>query len=275
MITADIDMTGFNAGIAALMRSVGATSKEIVAKETGELIKTLVNITPPSGPEKKKKTEDNIAYDIRKTFHIFSKDNNFEYDSAQTSPSGVKWYAASSKYLFGALPQNDMTKAGKKELLTAHYSSRDIQGSRRIVASFKGRKTSQRVAIITKLLTTKDQIDRLVKRVQKNVGRMKAGWLVAVRDNKIKIGGRNLPKKWVTRHAEKARGRWENGLGHETFPTFTIINFAKHIRTGNYRYFVNKALEIRAQAMLENAKYFTSGKKNLADYQRMGNVFAI
>lgn len=274
MLTADIDMTGFNQGIAALLRSVGATSREIVAKETGELIKTLVNITPPSSDVAKKKVESNISKDIRGTFAALGKHNNFEYDQAQTSPSGVKWYAASSKYLFGALPENDMTKAGNKELLTAHYSTRTIQGSKRIVAPFRNRKTSQKAAIITRLIVKESQIKRLITKVQKSVGRLKAGWIVAVRDGKIRIGGANLPKRFVTRHAQGARGRWESGLDVKDHPTFLIANFAKGITQKSMNFFVGRALQIRFAAMLKNAELFTKGKKNLSDY-KIGKAFSI
>jgi len=271
MITADIDMTGFNSGIVAMMRSVGATSRQIVEKETGELIKTLVRISPPSDAAKKSKQLDNIKKQISKTFHIFGKNNNFEYDNTQASKSGMKWYAASSKYLFGGAPDTDMRKASQKELLTVHYSRKDVQGSGRIITSFKNRKTSQRVAIITKIVAAKNQVDALIKRVQKNVGRLKAGWLVAARDGKVRLSGANLPPAWVKKHVNSGtRGRADVQLQNSTNPHITITNFAKGVRSEASLYFVNAALRIRAAAMLKNADLYTSGKKNLGDYSKEG-----
>lgn len=267
MITADIDMTGFNAGIAALMRSVGATSRQIVEKETGELIKTLVRVSPPKEPAK---TRDNIKNQISKSFHIFGKATNFEYDNTQASASGMKWYAASSKYLFGGAPDTDMRKASQKELLTVHYSRKNVQGSGRIISNFRNRKTSQRVAIITKIVTTAKQVSDLVKSVQKNVGRLKAGWLVAARDGKVRLTGAYLPPVWVKRHANGARGRADVQLNNPQAPHITITNFAKGVSSEKSVYWVKVALKIRAAAMLKNAELFTRGKKNLSDYTHEG-----
>lgn len=271
MITADIDMTGFNQGIQALMRSVGATSRVIVEKETGELIKTLVRISPPKDSGAKAKQLEGIRAHISKTFHIFGKATNFEYDSTQTSKSGMKWYAASSKYLFGGAPDTDMRKAGQKDLLTVHYSRKNVQGSGRIISSFRNRKTSQRVAIITKIVTVKKQVTDLIKRVQKNVGRLKAGWLVAARDGKVRLTGANLPPEWVKKHVNGGtRGRADVQLKDPANPHITITNFAKGVRNEASLYFVNQALKIRSQAMMKNAELFTRGKKNLSDYTKEG-----
>ena len=271
MITAEVDMTAFNQGIQALMRSVGATSRFIVEKETGELIKELVKISPPSDAVKKTKQLDGIRKQISKTFQIFGKANNFEYDNTQASKSGMKWYAASSKYLFGGAPDTDMRKANTKELLAVHYRRREVQGSGRIIAAFKNRKTSQRVAIITKIITAKKQVEALIKRVQKNVGRLKAGWLVAARDGKVRLTGANLPPVWVKRHVNGGtRGRADIQLDDPTNPHITITNFAKGVRSEASLYWVNMALRNRAGKMLINADLYTRGKKNLADYSKEG-----
>lgn len=270
MITADVDMTGFNQGIAALMRSVGATSRVIVEKETGELIKTLVRISPPKDKGAKAKQLEGIRFQIAKTFHIFGKDNNYEYDSTQASKSGMKWYTASSKYLFGGAPNTDMRKAGVNDLLTVHYSRKNVQGSGRIISSFRNRKTTQRVAIITKVIAVKKQVEALIKRVQKNVGRLKAGWLVAARDGKVRLSGAKLPPQWVMKHANGARGRADVQLSNPNDPHITIVNFAKGVRSEASVYWVNEALKIRAAAMMVNVDLYTKGKKNLADYSKEG-----
>jgi len=42
MITATFDMTGFTSGMAGLVKATGASMRQVVEKETGELIKALV-----------------------------------------------------------------------------------------------------------------------------------------------------------------------------------------------------------------------------------------
>ena len=265
MITADVDMTGFNQGIQALMRSVGATSRVIVEKETGELIKTLIRISPP---EKPGKTKDSILKKHQKMFATLGEDNNYEYDSTKSGSGGIKWYASSKKYLFGASPQNDMRKSDTRELLDLSYRVKNIQGSGRIISGFKRRITNQRVAIITKILAKPSQVKKLITKIQGHVGRLKAGWFVAARDGKVKITGAYLPPRWVTKHAVGARGRADVQLSDPTNPHIVIANSAKGVTGKKSQYFVNAALKIRAKAMLANSALFTSGKLNLADYAR-------
>jgi hypothetical protein len=265
MITASVDMTGFNAGIVALMRSVGATSRVIVEKETGELIKTLVRISPPENPGK---TKASILNKHQKMFATLGENNNYEYDSTKSGSGGMKWYASSKKYLFGSSPQNDMRKADTRELLNLSYRVKNIQGSGRIISGFKRRMTNQRVAIITKIVAKPSQVKKLISKIQGHVGRLKAGWMVAARDGKVKITGAYLPPSWVKKHSVGAMGRAEVQLSDATNPSITITNFAKGVTGKKSQYFVNSALKIRAKAMLANAALFTSGKKNLADYAR-------
>jgi hypothetical protein len=271
-------MTEFNRGIDALRKSVGATSRAIIEKESGELIKTLVRISPPNtekDPNAKRKIEQSIQDRVNNNFERLGRDTNFATDSGKVSKTGVKWYAASSKYLFGATADKDMRKSSYDELLAVHYRAREIQHSTRILTNFTSRKTRQRVAITSKILAKKSAISSLIKRLQKHVGRLKAGWLVAVVQGKIRVTGGKLPPLWVTRHASGARGRFEDGLSSPDYPTFTISNFAKGIRSEASLYFAREAVKIRAAAMLKNAELHLIGKKNLSDYNKGVSVLKL
>jgi len=266
MITGHVESFGASRGITELIRVLKINPRIVVAKETGELIKTLVRISPPKNPAK---TRADIQKKISSRFQALGEQSTrFEQSDKAEGKTGIKWYGASSKYLFGGARDSDLRKADQRTLLHVYYRARSVQGSQRIVLPFKNRNTRQRVAILTKIITTTKQVAGLVKRVQGHVGRLKAGWLVAVTRGPIKITGANMPKKWVTKHAAGARGTYINGLRKDGDASFTIINQAKGVTGKKSVYWVGQALKIRAKAMLVNARMFAEGKKYLSDYAR-------
>ena len=264
MITADVDMTGFNQGIAAMIRSIGATSRVIVEKETGELIKTLVKLSPPRDPSRSKFKAET---DVRSRFAMAASGGfrDFNSTSGTVGAGGVKWYSVDEKFLRGVMPENDMTKQSTDSL---YKTFRTYNKKGRMNLAFKHPRKRQRILISQKLLATPKQISEIVGRVKKNFGRLKAAWLVSTRSGAIKISGGNLPPAWVTKHTQGAKGRFENGLSTPNNPTFTITNFAKGIGHKAINSIVYSAVSIRAKAMMKNAELYTRGKKNLADYAR-------
>lgn len=272
MITANIDMTEFNRGMAGLIHQVGLSGPLVVEKETGELIKTLVRISPPAEPTK---TRASIKANLEKTFHIFGKFTNHEYDDTKTSKTGVKWYMWNPKFLFGSTPDKDMRKASHEDLMQVHYRRKNVQGSARIIMPFKKPRRGQRVAMITRVITTEKNVKKLITRISKHVGRLKAGWLKAVFKGEIKVTGGYLPPQWVTRHANGARGDYKNELSVKDSPAFTIINQAKGVSSKVSKYFLSKAVDIRAKAMVKNATFFMNGKKNLSDYAKGDSILQL
>jgi hypothetical protein len=265
MITAEIDMTGFNAGIVAMMRSVGATSRQIVEKETGELIKTLVKLSPPKDPARSKFKAET---DVRGRMAMASNGGyrGFDETSGSVGASGIKWYAVDEKFLRGVLPENDMRKESDDKVFKAF---RTYNKKGRMNLAFKHPRERQRILISQKLLATQQQINSIVKRVKKSFGRLKAAWMVSAVFGPIKLSAGNRPPKWVSDHVSlKSKGRFESGLSTPENPSFTIANFAKGIGHKAINSIVASAVSIRAKAMLKNAELYTSGKKNLADYAR-------
>lgn len=266
MLTMTINHRGFNAGIAGLARHVRGGAPVVIRKEMGELIKTFVRITPPKEPTK---TRASIKHNISRKFEALGEDQgSYEGLDAPVGRTGIKWYAASSKYLFGAAPQSDMRKADQRTLLGIYYRTKMVDNHTRIVVPFKQRKTSQRAAIITRVLTTKKQVNALITRIQKHVGRLKAAWLPAVRDGVIQITGAYKPPQWVTRHYMGARGSYVNGLGRAQSPRFSITNSGQGAGKQFNAWIINSALNIRGKAMVANLKLMLSGKKKLSDYAK-------
>lgn len=268
MITVSgIDMTGFNRGIAGLIYRAGIAAKTVIAKETGELIKTLVRISPPKD---RAKSRASIVGQVTTRFQkLNQQQNNFESLEAKEGRTGIKWYAADSKFLFGGARESDFTKASTNELRQVYYRIKKKEGSYRIITDFKNRKTSQRVAIATRILATEKQLKKVIAKIQKNFGRLKAGWMAAVWKGPIRITGGYQPPQWVTNHNTPGqRGTFIPELENKDKPAFTIINRAKGVTKNSQNYFIQSAVKIRAKAMAANLKYYLSGKKNLADYAK-------
>jgi hypothetical protein len=267
MITAQIDLTQFNRGIQGLISATKKSGRVVVAKEAGELIKTLVRISPPKNPTQ---SRANIKRDVTNSFSVLgSTDTRFDSNPSKEGKSGVKWFSATSRFLYGMTKDTDMTKAGERDLLRVYYQPKTNYGQTFMVMPLQNRKTSQRAAIATRIVTKKKQVDSVVKRLQGHIGRLKAGWMVAVWKGGIKITGGYLPPQWVTRHQNGARGRADtSGLLNDAAPSLVIANFAKGINSRASERFVKYALNIRAKAMVANAALFVAGKKPLSSYAR-------
>lgn len=266
MITATVDTSVFNYGIAGLIHKVGLQSRVVIEKETGELMKTLVRTSPPRDP---KKTRESIKKSVSQRFNsLASQDSEFESKNAKLGGTGVKWYAATDKFLYGVAPDSDMRNATVETLRKVLYRAKTVAGKTRIVVPFKHPRKLQRVAILTKVLVKKAQQTALITRISKNIGRLKAAWLVAATNGPIKLSGGNQPPGWVLRHAQGAKGRYINGLADPAKPTFTIANFAKGIGQRQVNGLVQLALNIRAKAIQANIGFFLSGRKKLSDYIR-------
>ena len=84
MITAEVDMTGFNQGMAGLVQATGATMKQVVEKETGELIKMLVRLSPPKSIPK---STSAIRRSIDLRFSILPNSNKDDFSAG----GDLKW----------------------------------------------------------------------------------------------------------------------------------------------------------------------------------------
>lgn len=259
MINADIELTaGFNRGLAALIHDAGLNAKTVVAKESGELIKTLVRMSPKADAKK-------IKDDITRRFEL----QNFEVKSdlagkGKTYKQGIEWIGVNSHYLTGIAPDKDMREASPEDLKKFLYQ---ITKKGRIRSDFKHPRARQRILILQRVLTKTKTVITLAGMKAKNRGRLAAGWLVATTKGPIKLTGANLPPKFVTDHARGARGNFINGLEAVKFPNFTLINTAKGIGHKSIDRMLKTAIGIRTKAMEANTLLFMKGKKFVSDYK--------
>lgn len=266
MLTATVDMSGFNAGMAGLIRQCRLHSRVVVKKEAGELIKELVLRSPPKTP---KKTRDAIATGIHRVFDTVSDDRLSDTTGIRggfgTGPSGIRWYSADSRFLHGIAPKNDKTGASVAELERIRFTTTK---SGKQILSFKHPRKRQRVLLSQQILTKKSTVQKLIAKTRKHVGRLKAGWLVSVAKGAIQISGSNMPPAWVTVHAAGARGRFDASQLNTDNPSFMIANSAKGITQKGIDFIVQLAVKSRAAAMVTNARMMFSGKKRLSDYAK-------
>jgi hypothetical protein len=265
-----VDIDRFNAGMEGLVRIAKLEPVVVVRKESGELMKTLVRVTPPKDPGK---TRERIARTIKMKFTaaesagsgLVSSTSRLE-SSTKNGKGEIEWLLWSPQFLRGIAKEADRRNDSVDELMRLSY--RLTPKGRKVLPFRRFRNRRQKVMIYGNILTNPKTVAALIRRVQGHVGRLKAGWLVAWADGKITIMGSNLPPQWVTRHARGARGRFIDGLGVENAPFFAIGNSAVGIGEKQVRFFVRSALGIRAKAMAENARLIFSGRKKLADYAR-------
>ena len=227
-------------------------------KELGELVKTLIKNSPPRNLAKSKRS---VAAGVEKRFEGLKKESGYAQADVPVGKSGVKWYAASSKFLYGGAPDSDMRKANLETLRAVYYKTKSVQGGRRLVLGFRKRSGAQKVAMITKLITKKGAAKSVSARISKNFGRLKAGWLGAVKKGAIVLSGQNMPPRMVLNHQSGARADFINGLQIPGNPSFTIINRAYGVTKSSSRHFISLAMSIRARAMKKNAELILSGKK--------------
>jgi hypothetical protein len=261
MIIADVDMSLFNRGIAGLIQKAKLNSRDVVEKESGELMKTLVRTSPPRDP---KKTRESIRTTILGRFEMVDMNPHPKY-TGKIGPSGILWYFADKDFLRGVAPDKDMRDASVKELARIRHQ---ITPEGRLKLPFKHPRRNQQVLLYQNLAVKQATLKKLIAQEQRKVGRLKAGWLVAVSKGVIRLSGSNQPPKWVRDHIMGARGDFRNGLSNAEFPSFTIINFAKGIGKRSVRSLVQMAVNIRGKAMSANALLFAKGKKQIADYIR-------
>lgn len=262
-------MTKFERGLADFIGKTGLEMPVVLKKECAELIKTLVRISPPSQPDK---TKSSIVNSVYTTMGALNHDIAPRHQKLIGSGDATVWYAFNSEYLYGVAAEKDLTKASVAELKKVYLAGSTKAGKSRgyQIYDFKHGRKQQRVKIAQKVITTVKQRQNLIDYLWKHIGRLKAGWLVAVGEQIVTLSGDNMPPKWVTKHIAGAHGTAIDDTGNASFPSITISNYAAGVgnRRNNLDYLVKSALAIRVKAMAKNATLYMKGKKHLSDYAR-------
>ena len=257
MITTTFDMTGFNQGMAGLVQATGASMKQVVEKETGELIKMLVRLSPPKSVPK---STSAIRRSIDLRFSILPNSNKDDLSGG----GDLKWVGSNDKYLFGIRANLDMRKDSAVAIASQFNKfHRSRGGVSRWIKPFKHARKTQQVAIDQRVVITQKQANDTLKLIVKRFGRLKAAWLDSVFKGIIQITGGSIPG-YVTKHRGDHLGDSVNQLTMPNAPAFTVISRAAGVKSMDR--VIKFAVNARVKSMKTNAALFTSGRKNLSDY---------
>jgi hypothetical protein len=261
--TASIDFTGFNAGMAGLVRGLGIESKVVVIKEVSELIKRLVRTTPAADVKK-------IRSNINAKFVAIGDSNNSWHDThsgGKQSSSGITWFSVSSDFLRGVAPQKDMRGASVLDLDKLSYKI--TKRGDALNVPIRGHER-QRAIIYQTIVTKKSTVNKVIANRITHRGRLKAGWMASVFGGVIGLSGVNMPPSFVTRHKDKFKGYYIDNLNADGFPSFSIANQGDGIgsKRNQMNSIVQNAIDGRADSMKENLALYMSGKKYISDYAK-------
>lgn len=256
------DMTKFNQVMTDLAIAAGATGvgsngasgRQFVMRQAGLLNRTLITITPPRD---RAKTAKQITDNITGKFNAIGNPER-EFTIPQDSKHGtgdVHWYNWDQHTLRGVARDADLTKASVEELYNLIHKIRP----RGTISA--GQRGKQRVIIWQKTTTKAATVKKLIARMLKHIGRLKAGWLVSYDFLSANgaIADRSRVPEWVQRHRTNARGYYIDGLGIPNGPTFTIANYAVGVKKAGQLF--HNALEIRVKAMAKDMQLYIRGVK--------------
>lgn len=263
MFTTTYQDNSLSRGIAGLVEATGLNVRIVMQKELGELEKTLVRITPPADPAQ---TRKKIQTDITGKFNIVADEanSNMLRSGGSFGASGIHWYKVDSQFLRGIAPAADKRGATVEDLELLRHR---ITKRGRLSLPFRHPR-KQRVLLYQTITTKRATVNKLIAKVRTHVGRLKAGWLMAVQMGAIKLTGSNMPPQWVTRHMKGAQGTFIDSLANKNNPSFSITNYGKGISQKAVPALIASALQIRSKAMAANALLFLQNRKRVGDYAK-------
>src|SRR5574343_1294717 len=183
MITiSSVDMTSFNAGLQGLAR-LGIPMSKIISKETGELIKELVRLSPP---RKLSKSKERASKDARAVFRPISKDY---FDESKAGKKGIRWLYASPEVLVGTERKYWKPGIDGGEAHRFYQKNKSTMGKAHVRLGKRGR---QIVSLADRVYVKIKILNEVIGHIRRNFGRLKAGWLVAVGKGPIRLSGRNM-----------------------------------------------------------------------------------
>lgn len=250
MITADIDINEWNRTANRIVTRLKLDAPRFVKKEVGELVKTVVRLTPPKNlPVSKQKADRRVAGHFRAL-----PTGAFRGD--QTGKGEFRWLFATPAVLVGVRAEDYQIAVDATTARRMMFKPED-----RKVSSRLGRRGRQAVSLVGRRILRRQVLNQVRQKIKKNFGRLKAGWLAGVFNGELKLTGGNLPPKWVTNHRNGVRGTRINNLQVPGSPSYTVINRAKGSGSAIVQQVAADALRIRAKAMAANAKLILAGKK--------------
>lgn len=250
-----IDLTRFNTGCAVYANTLKLAPKDVVSQQAGLLMLDLARNLPPKDPEKTKAT---IQKAVQDRFSILTAPGtDFSVGSGGKEGRGdIHWIGSSPSLLFGIAKDVDMTKATPEDLRKLYYHTTK---SGKISLGHRGK---QRVKVSQKITTREATRAKLVKIIQDRVGLLRASFCKGL----SAVQAKGKPPAWVAKQIDKAKGDFINGLNQPGKAEFSIISNAAGVTSEKSTFFLQGALDRRANAMVTRAQYLSREAKKKAGF---------
>jgi hypothetical protein len=260
--TMTVDSTKLNLALNDWIKATKQDASEVIRTESRLFAGQAMRLTPPKRKAQGNKTVKN---DIMKIVDVASEglirrviENTGSGDEKKTwlarkdgTPYLIEWERA------------QLNDSGLKEF---HRKSRTKNG-RVSTAGDRTRNIGRWVAR-DKMVVPEKVRKSYIRKVQRNVGRLKAGWLPTLA-RFPSVGGRK-PAKWITDHNSGARGS-ASIIGAGSPKVFSVmINNAEGSGSSQMGHIVRSTLKARLNAITRHLKLHNSGySKDMAAGMRM------
>lgn len=249
MITTDAQekLSTLQSAIKLRLDRLGENKGQVVKHEAGLLWRTLINLSFPNNPAKKKRSIEEIT--LRKFHEISDSESVHSGDPKKAGSGNVTWTGSHPFALYGIAKDVDFRDASVDQLESLYYGrggDRSNRNSGR--AKFAGAHGKQDVYVWQKISVKKSTLRALIKKWQSHVGRLKSGWVPAWQA--CGSPGDYVPQWIQILSRAGAKGFEDNTLDQHT-PSFTAINAERGARTLKESGKLAAAFRIRAKAVVE------------------------
>jgi len=241
--TISLDTRDLNRALQGLAIATGKDADTIVMEEARLFAEQAVKRTPPKTLAQGRRA---VARDIKKILGGASEDlikKAIEWNGGEDSVRQHFKRKDGSTYLI----EWNHTQLGSAGIAQHHERHRDRRG--RVSTAGDRDRTIGRWKARDKWIVPHDVRARYIKDRQENVGKLKAGWMPAIR----KFHGK--APKWVKKHNPRGSAQFRGAKTNDV--RAIMVNAAKG--AGNIDRFLGQVLRIRLSAMMRKLRLIQSG----------------
>ena len=267
IITTDfnVQMQRLSDSLSTRFRTLGGNVKIVVKRQAGLLARTLINISPPANKEKSAKRIESRVYHA---FEQMSDQSLATGDPRKAGQGGVVW-TGSHKFALYGIGRNVDFREASVETLEQLFLGRKTGNAKR--AKFLRGHGQQDVYINQQITTKKSTVKKLVAKMQKRLGKLKAAWMVSW--EACGHPGKPIPQ-WIANHRPGARGDVVINLEAPGSPSITIVNSASGVSAMKKFGLLASALRIRADAVVKDIQFAIAHPKEWSEREARSEAAA-